>query len=99
MIDPRHPGGILRLRYLEPLNISAQQLAVALNVPHASVSRLLSGKAALSSEMAVRLAHVLGGSPADWMGMQSAYDISQAKKSVDTDQLQVLRVARSWRRA
>ena len=40
----------------------------------------MNGRAAVSAELAVRLAAALGGSPESWLSMQVAYDLWHAQK-------------------
>jgi len=42
---------------------------------------VLNGRAGVSADMALRLADWLGTSPDLWQGMQSAWDLSQARKA------------------
>ena len=41
---------------------------------------VMRGKCAVSPDMALRLEMAFGGSAAMWLGMQSAYDLAQARK-------------------
>jgi antitoxin HigA-1 len=86
-MNPIHPGGIIKRRFLVPLDISAQELAKAMNVSPSSVSRILSEKAAITSDMSVRLSHAFGTSPELWLNMQSSYDLSISMASVNRDEL------------
>jgi addiction module HigA family antidote len=85
-----HPGGIIRRRYLEPLQLSLTDVAKAMNVSVSSVSRIVNEKAELSSDMAMRLSYVLGGEPATWLNLQSAYSLQEAKKSFNEQGLKKL---------
>jgi addiction module HigA family antidote len=89
-MNPRHPGEIIRNRFMEPLNLRATDLAKALDVSHASISRIVNCKSAISPEMAVRLHHVLGIEARTWMNMQTAYDLSVAVHQVDLTSLRIL---------
>ena len=50
--DPRHPGRILREGFLEPLGLTASDLARGLGVHRSSLSRLLAERQRVSPEMA-----------------------------------------------
>jgi addiction module HigA family antidote len=43
---------------------------------------VLNGKAAVSADMAVRLAAALGGSAESWLHMQAAYDLWRARRAL-----------------
>lgn len=77
MFDPPHPGLVLR-DYLGSVSVTAA--AHHLGVTRAAMSRILNGKAAISAEMALRLADALGTTPDLWAGMQSQYDLWRASK-------------------
>lgn len=72
---PAHPGGFIKRNYLDLLGIGAAELAEALGVHKATLSRLLNEKADLSPGLAVRLSVVLGGSSASWMNMQTNHSL------------------------
>ncbi|MGB9369630.1 MAG: HigA family addiction module antitoxin [Xanthobacteraceae bacterium] len=79
MHDPPHPGGIVRRQCLEPLSLSVTEAAQGLGVTRQALSDLLNGKAGLSVEMAIRLSKAFGSSAETWLGLQSAYDLAQAR--------------------
>ena len=91
--NPMHPGAFIKRVYLEPNEIGSNELARKLKVSTGLVSRLVNGKTGLSSEMALKLSKVLGRSPESWLLMQDNYDLWQAKKVIDLDDYQPLKLA------
>ncbi len=89
MYNPPHPGEIIA-GILEELNIGIRELARALNIAPSTAQRLVSGQAAISPEMAIRLAAVLGSTPEMWMRLQTRYSLEKAAKEVDVSQLRIL---------
>jgi addiction module HigA family antidote len=79
MHDPPHPGGIVRRQCLEPLSLSVTEAAQGLGVTRQALSDLLNEKAGISVEMAIRLSKAFGSSAETWLGLQSAYDLAQAR--------------------
>lgn len=79
MHDPPHPGGIVRRQCLEPLGLSVTEAAQGLGVTRQALSDLLNGKAGISVEMAIRLSKAFGSSAETWLGLQSAFDLAQAR--------------------
>ena len=78
MHNPPHPGEVIR-EYLGDVTVSAA--AKHLGVGRVTFSRVLTGKAAVSPEMAVRLAAAFGtSSPEVWLRMQAKYDIWQVQR-------------------
>ena len=78
--DPAHPGPIILHECIEPLGLTIPEAAASLGVPASELSELVSGRAGLSLEMAIRVRKVFGSSPGSWYRMQAAYDIAQAEK-------------------
>lgn len=56
------------------------EFARRLVVSRVALSRVVNGRAAVSAELAIRLAQALGGSAESWLTMQAAYDLWQASK-------------------
>lgn len=80
MIDPAHPGEIVRHDCLEPLNLTVTRAAGVLGVSRKTLDNLVNRRAGVSPEMAVRLAAAFGGSAQAWITMQAAYDCAQVRQ-------------------
>jgi antitoxin HigA-1 len=82
MCDPPHPGEILADTVLRADGgITVTAFAEKLKMTRAAISRVVNGKAGISPELSLRLEEALGTSAESWLAMQSAYDLSQAKKA------------------
>ncbi len=90
MHNPPHPGEFIREVYLEPLRISYRTVAAKLKVTPSTFNRLVKGQSNITSEMALRLAKTLGRSPESWLIMQNKYDLWQAKKFLDLEEVETL---------
>lgn len=77
MHNPPHPGAVLA-QWLA--DVSVTQAAQNLGVTRAYLSRILNGHASISADMALRLATLLSTSADMWLGLQSAYDLWQARQ-------------------
>ena len=77
--NPTHPGAVLREDVLPELGITQATLASHLGVSRLTVSDLLHETRALTAEMAVRVAKVIGGTPESWLRMQEALDLWEEK--------------------
>jgi addiction module HigA family antidote len=75
-----HPGRIVRHDCLEPLGLSVTEGAKVLGVTRQALNNVVNGKAAISPEMAVRLAKAFGSTAETWLRMQLAYDLAAARK-------------------
>ncbi len=82
MKNPPHPGLSVRHDCLDPLGLSIAEGAKALGVTRQAMNNLVSGKAGISAEMAIRLEKAFGGGAETWLRMQAAYDLAQVEKQV-----------------
>lgn len=80
MYNPPHPGEVLRDTVLAKGRISVTEFAQKLGMSRVALSRVVNGRAAMSADMAIRLAAGLGGSAESWLQMQAAYDLWRAAK-------------------
>lgn len=81
MHDPAHPGEVLADTVLrEDGGLTVSAFARRLGVSRVALSRVVNGRAAVSAELAIRLAAALGGSAESWLAMQVAYDLARAEK-------------------
>lgn len=79
--NPPHPGEVLRDGVFADTGITVTEFAAHLGVTRVALSRVLNGKAAISADMAVRLAKALGGSAASWLHMQANFDLWHAERA------------------
>ena len=79
MHDPPHPGEILRDTVLGDGRLSVSEFARKLGVSRVALSRVVNCRAAVSADMALRLAAALGGSAESWLHMQASHDLWHAK--------------------
>ena len=80
MKNPVHPGRIVRHDCLEPLGLSVTDGAKVLGVTRQALNNVVNGKAAISPEMAIRLAKAFGSTAETWLRMQLAYDLAAARR-------------------
>jgi len=74
-----HPGAIIREDYINGLGLQQSELADALEVNKATLSRLVNERSDLTPELAIKLSKVLGGTAESWMNLQTNFAISRAK--------------------
>lgn len=77
---PAHPGGFIKSEIIEARGLSVTEAASALGVTRPALSKLLNGRAHLSPEMALRIEKAFGVPMDRLMGMQSSFDIAEARK-------------------
>ena len=82
LLEPIHPGEILREEFLNPMGISINRLARDIVVPPGRISEIVNGKRGITADTALRLARFFGTSPEVWLGLQSEYDLRVAKQTI-----------------
>ena len=65
---------------LKPLGLSVAEGAKLLGVTRQAMNNLVSGKAGISAEMAIRLEKAFGAGSETWLRTQAAYDLAPAEK-------------------
>jgi addiction module HigA family antidote len=79
--NPPHPGEILKDTVLRKNGgLSVTDFAKRLGVSRVALSRVVNGRAAVSAELAIRLAAALRGSAESWLRMQVSHDLWQAQQ-------------------
>ncbi|MBI3919002.1 MAG: HigA family addiction module antidote protein [Betaproteobacteria bacterium] len=80
MHTPPHPGEVLQDTVLADGRLSVSEFARKLGVSRVALSRVVNARAAVSADMALRLAAALGGSAESWLTMQASYDLWHASR-------------------
>ncbi len=75
---PVHPGEILG-EELEELDMSAEALATALDIPTARIRKILEGERGMTADTALRLARYLGTTPQLWLNLQKTFELRVAE--------------------
>lgn len=91
------PGAIIRQLCLERFNLSVTEGAAVLGVSRQALTNLLSGKAGISPEMALRLDKAFGGGAETWLQRQVLHDLAKAR--LRFDQLNVVPMVPAQQRA
>ena len=86
----RHPGQILQEEYLEPMGISAGELAQAIHLPEHTVRDLLHAQQRCTGDFAIRLSRALQTQPQFWLGLQNLWDLQAAARDIHTAEIGVL---------
>ena len=80
MLNPPHPGELLRDDVINELGLSVTETAQRLGMSRVALSRVLNGRAAISPDLALRLEMAGVSTARAWLAMQLNYDLAQAKK-------------------
>jgi addiction module HigA family antidote len=80
-----HPGEILRTEFLEPMGITAYQLAKALHCP--GIYEIVREQRSISADVALRLGKYFGMTPQFWMNLQADHDLRLAAASAPLNKI------------
>lgn len=81
MFNPPHPCSILKEDVLPELGIGVAKAAALLGVSRMALFRVVNGRAAISTDMAIRLEAWMNGPTSEsWVRMQAEYDSWQARQ-------------------
>ena len=75
-----HPGEILRVEFIEPLNITPYRLSKDIGVNQTRIGEILAEKRSITADTAIRLSRYFGNSAQFWMNLQTQYDLRQAQE-------------------
>ena len=83
MKNPPHPGRIVRQDCIEALDLTVTKAASVLGVTRQTLNNLVNEKAGISAEMAIRLEKAGWSTAGQWLRLQAAYDLAQARQHQD----------------
>jgi addiction module HigA family antidote len=78
--DFPHPGELVRQQCLERFELTVTEGARVLGVSRQALTNLITGKAGISPEMALRLDLAFGGGAETWLQRQLLHDLAQARR-------------------
>jgi len=84
-MEPSHPGEILREDVLPALHLTVAEAARQLGVSRQMLHSILSGRSAVSPEMAVRLGRFCNNGAGFWLRMQAAHDLWHAERKLQDE--------------
>ena len=79
MMNPPHPGEIVKSECLEPLSLTVARAAEGLGASRQTLLELVNERAGISVEMAIRLSKSFGSTPETWLGLQTAFDLAKPR--------------------
>ncbi len=74
-----HAGEILKTEFMQPMGVSAYELAKALKFP--GIYEVVRGDRAISADTAIRLGKYFGMPAQFWLNLQNDYDLRMAEGS------------------
>ncbi len=92
MYNPPHPGEVLRDGVFADKGLTVTEFAKRLGVTRVALSRVLNGKAAISADMALRLAAALGGSRCVVAAHAGQLRFMRARRALRTKVAKIVRI-------
>lgn len=86
-----HPGEILHTEFLEPLGLSQNALAKAIDVPANRINEIIRGRRGITADTDVRLARYFGLSEGYWLRLQNTYDLMEARRALPAAELRKIK--------
>jgi len=80
MKNTPHPGELLYEDVITDLGLSVTEAADQLGMSRVALSRVLHGRAAISTDLALRLEMAGISTARAWLAMQTNYDLARAKQ-------------------
>jgi len=74
-LAPVHPGEVLLLEFLVPMEMSQTRLAKDIGVPPRRINEIVLKKRRITADTALRLAKYFKVSPDFWLGLQMDFDL------------------------
>ncbi|QGP79466.1 HigA family addiction module antitoxin [Sphingobium sp. CAP-1] len=78
-----HAGEMLWLEFMEPLDMTAEELAIAIALPTERVQAVIDGDRAMDGELDLRLARYFRMSEGFFLGLQIDYELLEAKRALN----------------
>ncbi|WP_448218124.1 HigA family addiction module antitoxin [Endozoicomonas sp. 2B-B] len=72
---PVSVGDMLRMEFMEPMELKIIDLAEAMGVHRNTVSNILNDRTVLTAPLAIKLAAALSNTPEFWLNIQHACDL------------------------
>lgn len=80
-LPPMHPGELLREDVMPALGRTRAEIARLLGVSRQTLHAILTERAPVTPEMALRLGKLCGNGPDLWLALQARYDLERLRKA------------------
>jgi len=78
-------GQILLKEFLEPLNISQNALALAINVPSNRINAIVRGQRNITADTDLRLTKFFGLSKGYFLRLQNSFELIEQERKIEID--------------
>ena len=80
-----HAGELLVSEFLDPLGMTSEALAAAIDLPVDRVRAVISGARPMDAELDLRLGRYFGMSEGFFLRLQDSYELLEAKRALNGD--------------
>ena len=80
-----HAGELLLSEFLEPLNMSAEALGKAIDVPAGHIVAVIDGSRPMDADLDLRLGRYFRLSEGFFLRLQDSYELLEAKRALNGD--------------
>jgi addiction module HigA family antidote len=84
-LPPMHPGELFREDVLPALGRTREEIARLLGVSRQTLHAILSERAPVTPEMALRIGKLCGNGPELWLALQSRYDLARLRQAKEAE--------------
>lgn len=84
-IDVPHIGEVLQKEFLEPLGLSQNALANAINVPPNRINAIIRGLRSVTADTDLRLTKYFGLSKGYFLRMQNNFELLTSERTIESD--------------
>jgi addiction module HigA family antidote len=95
MVEQRMPGAVINRDILAAYHLKQVDLARASGLSNVRIHFLVSGKAPITPEVALRLAKVTSTDPAYWLQLQMNHDLAEAAQKLSKNLEHLVPLSRS----
>ena len=81
-MSPIHPGEILLEDFLNPLDMTTDQLATELHIPVERIDLIIQGQESINADIALRLGRYFGNGAGIWLRLQTQYDLETTEAQI-----------------
>ncbi len=82
LLHNAHAGEILKIEFLDELNLSQNSLAKAIGVPPNRINAIVNGTRRITADTDLRLCKYFGLSEGFWLRLQISYETREAKRVI-----------------
>jgi addiction module HigA family antidote len=82
LLNPIHPGEILREEFMAPFGLSSNALAKQLGVTATRINEIANEHRGITADTALRLARYFETTPEFWINLQKHFELETARRTV-----------------